>query len=470
MLLQKVLSKKIVYGFCIKIDCPTIESAMAVINQAMQMRLFLSANDTIGFYDLKPADSRSKLLGAIGSMFVVVNIEQLVYNIASGESKTRESTLEFILFPSAEALNFKPEKEEEIHFISHGEFSPLNNIIPIAPEEAKVSTNKLLISLQIGLQALSTVGRVVNALRANVNGDPNITSNGSTALLNGKQHIPYRDSLFTRLLKPSLSGNCSVFMVTPVNGKSDNIVNNLRFASDLGGLYNSMWTNDSPKLYLTFLKLPPALQKKLAAFIEKAFQNADRANGVISRRPSIEPVPYELGGVAPLISPNMVAFNSVLSKFQENVSDLADFSALYDRLDVEKERAQALSSMGITLAPPVQNFVQEDDQLNHQEDSFDSTRRKSLSNLDKNLSRSHDPNDMKGPVRKSSLEQVVWGKVDQLSAGQILPKLQNQMNKRRMSKNADDLERSRTAFNSMDSLETNHSPGKVVLYLICIDI
>ena len=87
--------------------CPTFESAMTFITHAMQARQFLCVSTPVAPYDVKTADVTRpppippRLLGAISSMFIALSVEQLVYTIDSVESTTRESILEFALFPSA---------------------------------------------------------------------------------------------------------------------------------------------------------------------------------------------------------------------------------------------------------------------------------------------------------------------------------------------------------------------------------
>ena len=98
--------------------CPTLESALAFINHTMQLRQHLVSAIPIAPYDVtstefsKSTSSSSvapqRLLGAISTLFISAEVEQLVYTIGSGESRTRSSTLQFVLFPSTEILAYKP--------------------------------------------------------------------------------------------------------------------------------------------------------------------------------------------------------------------------------------------------------------------------------------------------------------------------------------------------------------------------
>ena len=298
----------------VKTACPTKESAMEIVNQAMAMRLFLSVCPIEGPYDPKAVDATRtvrgppRLLGAIGCVFITVDVEQLVYTIASGVSTTRQSTLAFALFPTADTLVFKPDKAESIHAVRFGDFNPLS-LVPSNSDDVKIKNGKLLVSLQSGLQSLSALTRVVKALRGDAYSGDLDTLNGaipSAAAISTKQHVPYRDSLFTRLLKQSLQGNCSVSMITTVNGGSDNLTKSLRFASEIGCLYNSMWANHSPGQSSSCRVESGKLQSIMRNFVARAEgENRSVSNDSCDK--------YRTGVSA---TSHLAAFNDVLSDFQ----------------------------------------------------------------------------------------------------------------------------------------------------------
>jgi len=52
-----------------------------------------------------------------------------------------------------------------------------------------------------------------------------------------RQHIPYRNSLMTTILKDSLGGNCKTVMIANISIEKDNYeetISTLRFASRVG--------------------------------------------------------------------------------------------------------------------------------------------------------------------------------------------------------------------------------------------
>ena len=349
---------KVVHGAVtnlVKESCQTVESAMAFINHALLMRKFLVISTALGPYDAKANDvakqlpSPARLVGAIGSLFILVNIEQLVYVIASGETKTIESTLEFVFLCSSDVLSCKPDKYEGIQSIRLIDSTP-NYIISGSADEIKMKNNKLLVSLQSGLQSLSALTRVVNGLsgglitseNGTLNSNSKVLTAGSTPTQKHQNHIPFRDSLLTRLLQKSLSGNCSVFMITIVNGASEGLIKSLRFAAEIRNISNKMWSNYTQGPSVTcsineekILVMTQGFMKKVNFELE---QNAKNANKKPPTRSS------------------MAAFNDVLKGFHDSLLELAEFSAnFYQNEAQQKREARLLSGLGITPShtPPV---------------------------------------------------------------------------------------------------------------------
>jgi kinesin family protein 6/9 len=52
-----------------------------------------------------------------------------------------------------------------------------------------------------------------------------------------RQHIPYRNSLMTTILRDSLGGNCKTLMIATINSEYDNLeetLSTLRFSQRVG--------------------------------------------------------------------------------------------------------------------------------------------------------------------------------------------------------------------------------------------
>lgn len=343
----------------VKATCPTLASAMAVVNHAMNTRLFMSVFPSESLYDMRPTDpgkavgASSRLLGAIGVVFITVEVEQLVFIVASGNSMRRQSTLEFVLFPSADTLTFKPEKNECIQSVRFSEFNP--TVSPISTDELKTKNAKLLASLLVGVQALSALTRVVKALRGDLPvGDAE--SAPTAPQLIGKQHVPYRDSLFTRLLKPSLHGNCNVTMVTVVNGGSESLTKCLRFASEIYCLYNTIWAVNSQGDTSSCTLQPDELKAVVINFVSKAEEKTE-----VLVIPSDRADKYR----SPICTTsNLAAFNDVLLDFQRSLAYLVDFSSALLGEDADKVTSDCMTGMGIkpmSDAPMVVMTEEEDD-------------------------------------------------------------------------------------------------------------
>ena len=75
-------------------------------------------------------------------------------------------------------------------------------------------------------------------------------SNVINALVENKQHVPYRDSKLTRLLQDSLGGNTKTVMVAAISPSSfnyDETVSTLRYAARANAIKNAPKINEDPK-------------------------------------------------------------------------------------------------------------------------------------------------------------------------------------------------------------------------------
>ena len=66
-----------------------------------------------------------------------------------------------------------------------------------------------------------------------------------------RQHIPYRNSLMTTILKDSLGGNCKTVMIATISSENDQIeesLSTLRFSQRVGQLENEIRKNEKVDL------------------------------------------------------------------------------------------------------------------------------------------------------------------------------------------------------------------------------
>jgi hypothetical protein len=207
-----------------------------------------------------------KLIGPISHCFICLQLHQYYFSPLEKNFLTKKSIFNMVSFATPDTLNCRPNKSETYQFVPLMEFS--ESIRPKSTDYEKLPSK--VAALQSGIQSLSTLTRVVRSLRKDKN-RINIVQSDKQEQMNtpvlgfseeggfdtNKQadlmisvptakssggHIPFRDSLLTRLLQGSLQKNFSIFMVTAVNSAQD--VNLIRFASEIGGLYNLMWINE----------------------------------------------------------------------------------------------------------------------------------------------------------------------------------------------------------------------------------
>ena len=417
---------KVVHGAVTNVakeSCPTAESAIAFVTRALLMRQFLFIGTALGPYDgkapdvAKPPPSPARLVGAIGSLFILMNIEQLVYVVASGETKTVESTLEFVFLCSGDVLSCKPDKYEGIQSIRLIDSTP-NHIISGSSDEIKMKNNKLLVSLQTGLQSLSALTRVVNGLSGGLviseNGPLNSSTKavtvGSTQTQKPQNHIPFRDSLLTRLLQKSLCGNCSVFMVTIVNGASEGLIKNLRFAAEIRNISNKMWSNYTLGTSATCSINAEKILVMTQAFMEKVnFEIEQNAKNTKKK---------------PHTRSSMAAFNDVLKDFHDSLLELAEFSAnFYQNEAQQKREAQLLSGLGIkpSHTPPVTVQDYGDDEIIEVVGASKSTATLPILTIMSNNNLINPDNDTipSDSNRESVIKESVWG--DTITGRKELP-------------------------------------------------
>lgn len=423
----------------IKTPCPTAESAIAVVSRAMQIRLQLQVSVAVAPHEVRASDSgippSSRLIGAIGFVFIVAEVEQLIYTIASGKLNLRESRLEYVSFAPTEVFTFKPNSNEVMKAVRSSESNKL-----ITGDDVKARNSKLLVSLLGGLQSLSALTRVVNALRGDMvvgdhlNSLNGIPSSSNTSILSSssssKQHVPYRDSIFTQLLRSSLQGNCNVCIVTTIEGASESLANSLWFASNIGSFYNDIWVNETSRQpYL----ITEEFQQKLQAFIVKSKIKARNATG---RKQSIEPLETKIGG----ISSNMTAFNGALDDFQSTIHDLADFAEKFWQINPMKEMKRSLSIMGInSIFVPVPKDESDHDKKEKVTIDIEVVENSNSPNYvnldDSELQRMHITHKDKGDIERDNgsteILPSVNDKVELLSSGKISSKLDKQLARKR---------------------------------------
>jgi hypothetical protein len=175
------------------------------------------------------ADTPHCVVGAVGNLFIQIKVQQAFRMKDRNIVVHRESQLEIISIANSETLNYKPQVNEVMLCLPVPE---VRNFWTIHQAGGKHATSTALTG---NLKALSTLTRVVQVMRANITAGP--TSKW--------KHVPFRDSLLTRLLKQSLHGNCYMTVMTVVDARNtDSTLRALKFAGHLSGFYNKIAVNE----------------------------------------------------------------------------------------------------------------------------------------------------------------------------------------------------------------------------------
>ena len=254
--------------------------ATAVVREALKQQTVL-VSLPIPNMTLIPNSSEEKLyapkiVGPAAHIFLVLRISQLVYVSSSKALVQLDSTLQILSLAASENLSYHASPTEAISFMTLQQYeetyglSSLRNTSKLRDlKQSHFGSQEIKKNLQLNsFKALSTLTRVVQILGSKFESNPSSSElsktqekvprlrmkpNTSSADRDqsspppikrlDSNHIPFRDSLLTRLLQSTLQGNCAQFFLTIV--RSDLSTQDyspshsaMRFASSLYKLYN----------------------------------------------------------------------------------------------------------------------------------------------------------------------------------------------------------------------------------------
>ncbi|XP_054280816.1 kinesin-like protein KIF3B isoform X3 [Macrosteles quadrilineatus] len=156
-----------------------------------------------------------------------------------------------------------------------------------------------------------------------------------SALVDGKgQHIPYRDSKLTRLLRDSLGGNSKTLMVAnigPASYNYDESLNTLRYASRARNIKNEPRVNEDPVDAL-LRKYQEEIKRLKTQLAERAAQKEQRHKSGKKKRSSAK--------MDDSIISNASSDLSDTIKDEDNI--LTEDNELRKKSDVEKEHVEEL--------------------------------------------------------------------------------------------------------------------------------
>lgn len=214
-----------------------------------------------------------KVIGPASHIFVTLHIKQFMYVGSTRTIVQLDSTLQIVLLASSDHLGIHASPTEAISFMTLSQFDELFSSAQTKVtskvrdvKQAHFANQEVKKNLQQNsFRALSTLTRVVQLLGAKYDTNSSTSKSSaeapvqSLAELVGKKskaaaskrpktsvvieraHIPFRDSLLTRLLQSSLQGNFAQFVLTRINSEVNSFETSfsaMRFASGLHKLYN----------------------------------------------------------------------------------------------------------------------------------------------------------------------------------------------------------------------------------------
>ena len=254
--------------------------ATAIVREALKQQTVLVSlpipNMTIIPNSAEEKLNAPKIVGPAAHIFLVFKISQLVYVSSSKALAKLDSNLQILSLAASENLSYHATPTEAISFMTLQQYEETYGISSLRTtakirdlKQSHFGSQEIKKNLQLSsFKALSTLTRVVQLLGSKFESSPTsadpsksqekvprLRIKSSSSSMDRDQsntlplkrfdsnHIPFRDSLLTRLLQSTLQGNCAQFFLTIVRSESSTqdysaSHSAMRFASSLYKLYN----------------------------------------------------------------------------------------------------------------------------------------------------------------------------------------------------------------------------------------
>jgi hypothetical protein len=251
----------------LEITCIDLNQLISLITSSLEYRSHLSiVTDNINIENSILIPINDSFI--ISNAFINIQINSTILNSNDNSIEQRKSNLEIISLAPIEALNYKLNPndimlvttwKDIISGFVRKDDNDMNIINDNNDSNNNNSTNnavKIQASKQNSIQSLSTLTRVINLLKIN----RDLLNNANTNLFDiskiEQHHIPYRDSILTRILQPTLEGGkSSIYMISILDNNSmNNICNILRFSSEISGKKNYIYIYNYYSFLLLFFK------------------------------------------------------------------------------------------------------------------------------------------------------------------------------------------------------------------------
>ncbi|WAQ91953.1 hypothetical protein PtA15_15A346 [Puccinia triticina] len=217
------------------------------------------------------------------------------------------------------------------------------SLVDLAGSERANSTGATGVRLKEGAQinkSLTTLGKVISAL-ATAGG-----SSGPGKKKKAEEHVPYRDSVLTWLLKDSLGGNSKTAMIAAISPADyEETLSTLRYADQAKKIKNKAVVNEDPNA-----KLIRELKEELDTLRSRMMGGHSEDTYDVSLPPDKQIVKYQTKS-GEIKTVTKAALQEQLEQSEKLMNEVAQTweEKLKNTEVVQKEREQALEELGITI-------------------------------------------------------------------------------------------------------------------------
>ncbi|KAA1086711.1 kinesin-like protein Klp8 [Puccinia graminis f. sp. tritici] len=216
------------------------------------------------------------------------------------------------------------------------------SLVDLAGSERANSTGATGVRLKEGAQinkSLTTLGKVISALAT-------AGSSGPGKKKKADDHVPYRDSVLTWLLKDSLGGNSKTAMIAAISPADyEETLSTLRYADQAKKIKNKAVVNEDPNA-----KLIRELKEELDTLRSRMSGGHSEDTYDVTLPPEKQIVKYQTKS-GEIKTVTKAALQEQLEQSEKLMSEVAQTweEKLKNTEVVQKEREQALEELGITI-------------------------------------------------------------------------------------------------------------------------
>ncbi|KAI7938110.1 hypothetical protein MJO28_015030 [Puccinia striiformis f. sp. tritici] len=217
------------------------------------------------------------------------------------------------------------------------------SLVDLAGSERANSTGATGVRLKEGAQinkSLTTLGKVISALATAG------SSSGPGKKKKADDHVPYRDSVLTWLLKDSLGGNSKTAMIAAISPADyEETLSTLRYADQAKKIKNKAVVNEDPNA-----KLIRELKEELDTLRSRMSGGHSEDTYDVSLPPEKQIVTYQTKS-GEIKTVTKAALQEQLEQSEKLMNEVAQTweEKLKNTEVVQKEREQALEELGITI-------------------------------------------------------------------------------------------------------------------------